>query len=127
MISQFDLLKHESLQSKKNLESQIELLENRIEYQKSENKDILDSIRNEKLFRDNLMDEREEAASQTDSHPEIPYLVTGPLPPIFSSQLCFKSCPIHFLSRSLPNLNSFIWCPPADEYIDAAEEFLAEQ
>ena len=31
------------------------------------------------------------------------------------------------VSRSLPNLISFLWCPPDDEYIDAAEEFLAEQ
>ena len=27
----------------------------------------------------------------------------------------------------MPNLNSIIWCPPDDEYLDAAEEFLAEQ
>ena len=27
----------------------------------------------------------------------------------------------------MPNLNSILWCPPDDEYLDAAEEFLAEQ
>ena len=80
-----------------------------------------------KTFRDKLLVERKEVTSQTDSHPEVPYLVTDPLPPIFSSQLCYRSRPIHFLSRSLPNLNSFLWCPPDDEYIDAAEEFLADQ
>ena len=123
MINQFDQFKHESLQSKNSLESKIELLENRLEYQKSETKEILQIIENEKLIRDKLMIERKETDSQTDYHPEIPYLVTDPLPPIFSSQLCFKSRPIHFLSRSLPNLSSILWCPSDNE----AEEFLSEQ
>ena len=29
--------------------------------------------------------------SQTDAHPDIPYLITSPLPPIFSSNFCHKS------------------------------------
>jgi hypothetical protein len=42
-------------------------------------------------------------------------------------QLCHRSRPIHFLSRSIPNLNSILWCPPDDEALDAAEEYLSEQ
>ena len=37
--------------------------------------------------------------SQTDHHPEIPYEIGAPLPPIFSSSLVFKSKSL-FLSRS---------------------------
>ena len=43
-------------------------------------------------------------SSQTEHHPEIPYKVTTALPPIFSSQLCYSTPPIPFLSRSLPGL-----------------------
>ena len=42
-------------------------------------------------------------------------------------QLCHRSRPIHFLSRSLPRLDSILWCPPDDEILDAAEEYLSEQ
>lgn len=131
MEKELDLLKHESLQSKNKLESKLELLESMLEDQRSETKDVIRNVENEraelKLFREKLLIERKEVPSQTNSHPDIPYLVTDPLPPIFSSQLCYKSRPIHSLSRSIPNLNSILWCPPDDDYIDAAEEYLAEQ
>ena len=127
----FDLLKHESSQSKISFESKVELLEKRLKYQSSETADILKKTETDKaelkIFREKLVIERKESTSQTDSHPEVPYLVTDPLPPIFSSQLCYRSRPIHFLSRSLPKLNRILWCPPDDDYIDEAEEFLAEQ
>ena len=67
------------------------------------------------------MIEQKEVPTQTDSHPDIPYL-------IFSSQLLhYKSRPINFLSRYIPNLNSILWCPPEVEYCDAANEYLADQ
>ena len=61
---------------------------------------------------------------QTDNHPEIPYEITTPLPPIFSSQLCYATPPIHFLSRSLPRLDKICWSEPEDYMVDEAEEFL---
>ena len=45
---------------------------------------------------------------QTDHHPEIPYEIQLPLPPIFNSSLVHKSRPI-FLSRSHPNLATIRW------------------
>ena len=66
-------------------------------------------------------------SSQTDQHPEIPYKITSPLPPIFSSQLCFSTPPIHFLSRSLPQLDKFKWCQPEEYMVDDADEYLNDQ
>ena len=80
-----------------------------------------------KLLREKFYTENKEVYSQTNSNPDVLYLVTDPLPPIFSSQLCYKSRTIHFLSRSMPKLNSILWCPPEDGYLDSAEEFPAEQ
>ena len=64
---------------------------------------------------------------QTDHGPNIPYYVTSPLPPIFNSQLCFKTPPIKFLAKSLPNLQNNCWRQPDTNYTDKAEEALAEQ
>ena len=47
--------------------------------------------------------------SQTDQHPEIPYNIDTPLPPIFSSSLVHRSKAL-FLSRSHPNLATIRWC-----------------
>ena len=80
-----------------------------------------------KVLRDKTNSHIKEASSQTSSDPDIPYKITDPLPPIFSMQLCHKSCPIHFLSRSIPNLNSILRCPPDDKILNAAEEYLSEQ
>ena len=52
---------------------------------------------------------------QTDQHPDIPYQITTPLPPIFNSMLCHKSKPIRFLSKSLPSLDCICWVKPPDE------------
>ena len=68
----------------------------------------------------------EENSCQTDAHPEIPYKITDPLPPIFSSQFCHKSRPIH-LSDSLPNLDSICWSKPDEDFLAEAEEALNEQ
>ena len=58
--------------------------------------------------------------SQTDHHhPEIPYEIEAPLPPIFSSTLVFKSKSV-FLSRSQPNLATIRWR-------DITEQDLMEQ
>ena len=46
--------------------------------------------------------------SQTDQHPEIPYKIDSPLPPIFSSSLVHRSKSF-FLSRSHPNLATIRW------------------
>ena len=66
-------------------------------------------------------------SSQTHQHPEIPYKITSPLPPIFSSQLCFSTPPIHFLSRSLPQLDKIKWCQPEEYMVDDADEYLNNQ
>jgi hypothetical protein len=67
-----------------------------------------------------------DTSCQTKAHPDIPYRVSSPLPPIFSLQLCHKSRPI-FLSDSLPNLDSVCWCKPNEDFKNEAEEALAEQ
>ena len=66
-------------------------------------------------------------SSQTKLNPEIPYKVTFSLPPIFSSQLCFSTPPIHFLSRSLPRLDKIKWCQPEEYMVDEADEYLNNQ
>ena len=124
MKKELKLAKHKSLESKNRLESKIGLLEKKLKDQRSETKSEKAEL---KLFREQSMIEKKEAPSQTDSLPDIPYHITEPLPPIFSSQLRYKSRPINFLSRSIPNLNSILWCPPEDEYCDAANEYLADQ
>ena len=65
-------------------------------------------------------------ACQTDCHPEIPYDVSYPSPPIFNSDLCFFSPRIRILSRSLPSLDSICWVKttPEDELRDEEEEAL---
>jgi hypothetical protein len=65
---------------------------------------------------------------QTDSHPDIPYQITYPLPLIFSSELCYKSSPI-FLSDSLslPNLASISQFKPSYAFAEEAEIALSEQ
>ena len=66
---------------------------------------------------------------QTDPHPEIPYNITSPLPPIFNSQLCHHTKPIRFLSRSLFNLDTIDWVEvtPEDIIRDEAEQALCDQ
>ena len=75
----------------------------------------------------NLKIEKEDKICQTDHTPDLPYKITSPLPPIFSSQLCHATPPIHFLSRSLPRLDKICWVKPDDSYVDEAEEFLNYQ
>ena len=71
--------------------------------------------------------ETEYKTCQTDQHPDLPLKITSPLPPIFSSQLCYASRPIH-LSRSLPKLDQICWVKPEDDcYLDEAEEYLNYQ
>jgi hypothetical protein len=127
----FNLSEIESINADKKLRLKIELLENEVKNQQAKTNNALKTIENErtelKIFKNKSMIGRSETSSQTNAHPDIPYLVTDPLPPIFSMELCHKSRPIHFLSRSIPNLNSILWCPPDDEVANSAEEFLAEQ
>ena len=67
--------------------------------------------------------------SQTDQNPDIPYEVTSPLPPIFSSSLCRQSRRISLFTNSLPNLSTIDWVTVTHEDIlrDEAEEALSEQ
>ena len=126
-----DVSKLENKDSVNKLERKIEVLKDNLKNQTLETKDALEKLKVEraelKVLKDELNIEVKEASNQTDNHPDIPYRITDPLPPIFSMQLCHKSRPIHFLSRSIPNLNSILWCPPDDEFLDAAEEYLSEQ
>ena len=70
---------------------------------------------------------KESKICQTDQTPDLPYEINSPLPPIFSSQLCHATPPIHFLSRSLPRLDKICWVQSEDNYLDEAEEFLNYQ
>ena len=66
---------------------------------------------------------------QTINYPEVPYLVTQPLPPIFGSDLCKITKPINFLSRSQPDMSTLTWVRVTEEDVveNAAEEALNEQ
>ena len=66
--------------------------------------------------------------TQTESHPDIPYIITSPLPPIFNSHLCHQSKRLH-LSNSLPNLHTIGWITvvPEDKIRDEAEQALSDQ
>ena len=83
-------------------------------------------IENTKLIRQ-LNTSTESQMCQTDQHPDLPLKITDPLPPIFSSQLCHRTPPIHFLSRSLPNLDKICWSKPDGTNLDEAEEYLNYQ
>ena len=69
---------------------------------------------------------RVSVSCQTDAHPDIPYQITSPLPPIFSSELCYRSRPI-FFSNSLPNLARMTQFLPTSDFNEEAEEALSEQ
>ena len=64
---------------------------------------------------------------QTDHHLDIPYQIKASLPPIFSSQLCHTTPPIHFLSRSLPRLDKIKWCQPEEYEVDEYDEYIYDQ
>ena len=66
---------------------------------------------------------------QTNDHIDVPYQITSPLPPIFGSQLCYRTPPINFLSRSLPSLDCICWVQNSEDEVlrDKAEEMLADQ
>ena len=68
-------------------------------------------------------------STQTESHPDIPYEITSPLPPIFNSQLCHHSKRILHLSNSLPNLHTIDWVKVSleDQIRDEAEQALSDQ
>ena len=101
------MFKWESLQSKIKLESKVELPEKRFKDAKSETEVVLSNIENErtelKLLREKFYTEKEEFPSQTNSNPDVPYLVTDPLPPILSSN--FVTNPDPFTSSQDPCQN----------------------
>ena len=59
---------------------------------------------------------KDSVSSQTEHHIDIPYHISYPLPPIFSSNLFHRTPPIKFLSSSLPNLNTILWVLPDTSY-----------
>ena len=61
---------------------------------------------------------------QTDPHPDLPYKITCPLPPIFSSQIYHHTPRIRFWSRSLPKLDSVSLWNKTDA--DLIEEEIAD-
>ena len=67
--------------------------------------------------------DRVSLSCQTYKHPDIPYQITLPLPPMFNSQLFYHTKPVKFLSRSLPRLDSICWGPKID---DGIEEQIAD-
>ena len=72
---------------------------------------------------------QESTACQTDQTPDVPFLISEPLPPIFGSQLCKISKTIHHLSSSLPDLSTLTWVKFTEEEIiaDEAEQALNAQ
>ena len=64
-----------------------------------------------------------EISCQTNSHSEIPYQVTSPLPPLLGNKMCWQS----HSSNSLPNMNIIGWYKPDYDCTDEAEEALAEK
>ena len=64
---------------------------------------------------------------QTASSIDIPYCVQDPLPPIFSSQLCWKTKPIH-LTNSVPNLTQLLWVSKTEDemILEEAEQALGD-
>ena len=67
-------------------------------------------------------------SSQTMGSIDLPYMVTEPLPPIFGSQLCYRSKPIPYIAKSLPNLSTLSWVRVTEEdfMVDAAEQAINE-
>ena len=63
---------------------------------------------------------------QTDAHPDIPYQLTSPLPPLFGSKLCYYSRHFKTMSSSLPDLWNVEYTT-TDDMLDAAEDALAEE
>ena len=47
--------------------------------------------------------------TQTDHHPDIPYKITDPLPPIFSKVLKRRIPRLAFLPSSCPDLQKVAW------------------
>ena len=72
---------------------------------------------------------QESTACQTDQTPDVPFLISEPLPPIFGSQLCKISKTLHHLSSSLPDLSTLTWVKFTEEEIiaDKAEQALNAQ
>ena len=98
------------IKSTKHFKKQIELLEKNLKIQKVETEDAAKELEIDraelKYLRDKIRIKRQDIFSQTNTTEDIPYKVTDPLPPIFNMELSYKS--MKFLSRSLPNINSFL-------------------
>ena len=58
----------------------------------------------------------ESKTTQSEENSDIPYCITSPLPPIFSSNLCHISPRIRFLSNSLLDLDHILWVKPDNTY-----------
>ena len=131
LSTEVNIALHEKTQSAKQFENDIEMLREKLKIKVLETEEIVNEVEIEraevKTLKDKIDIEKQSVSSQTNSHFDIPYLVTDPLPPIFSMELRYKTKPIHFLSKSIPNLDSILWCPPDDEYLDEAEEYLCQQ
>ena len=54
-------------------------------------------------------------STQTNHHPDIPYNIEMPLPPIFNSCLVRQTKPSNYLSRSHPNLATIKWIEVTEE------------
>ena len=113
----------------KNFKSEIKSWKKDLGAERSEKlktKNKLDALENR--FKQ-LYDKRKSSIScQTNQSPDLPYLVTEPLPPIFGSQLVQKS-KIQHMTRSMPDLATVNWIEVTEEdsILEAAEEALNEQ
>ena len=108
----------------KNSKSEIKTLKEDLGRERSEKLKIERKLEN--LVK--KLESKESIACQTSSSTDVPYLVTDPLPPIFGSELCYRSKPIPYISRSLPNLSTLSWVRVTeDDYmVEAAEQALNE-
>ena len=114
----------EKKQMTKNLKSQLKSWKKDLGEEKSE------KIRIKKKLEllENNFNEKVSNSCQTNSSPDVPYLVTDPLPPIFGSQLLQKS-KVQHISKSLPNLSTLVWVTVTEDdlLLEAAEEALNKQ
>ena len=113
----------------KNFKSEIKSWKKDLGAERSEKlktKNTLDAL--EHRFKDLYNKRKSSISCQTNQSPDLPYLVTEPLPPIFGSQLVQKS-KIQHMTRSMPDLATVNWIEVTEEdsILEAAEEALNEQ
>ena len=112
----------------KNLKSEIKSWRKDLGFERSEK---IKTERKLATVMNDLSKPKPSVSCQTVQSLDTPYLVTDVLPPIFGSQLCRTTKPIHNrnFSRSLPNMSTISWVRITEEDIleDEAAQALNDQ